>query len=75
MDNRLICPGCKTTFEQVQIVDINGLMMLRIGSLIIREAQCVCLSCGRIIYWSISNKVIAQIIKAVIIHANETAET
>lgn len=64
MSEPLKCPKCGTAFEHVETVDIDGLLMLRVGVLIIREAQGICLSCGRVIYWSVSNRVIAQVIKA-----------
>ena len=59
----LRCPGCEKEFEHVVTINIDGLLMLRVGTLVIREAQGICMSCGRVIYWSISNKLISRIIK------------
>jgi hypothetical protein len=64
---KLACPGCKAEFEHIESVNIDGLPMLRIGTLLIREAQGVCMECGRVIYWSLSNHVIAQVIKAALV--------
>jgi len=56
------CPDCHAPIGQS--VNVDGMMFLRVGVLLIRDTQAICMSCGRMFYWSISNKVIAQIVKA-----------
>jgi hypothetical protein len=58
--NKIVCPNC---FKEIgQTVDINGLVMLDIGPVLVRELQATC-RCGRTIYWSMSNQLIAQAIR------------
>jgi hypothetical protein len=59
----MTCPGCKKEFEHIQVVEYDGLVMLRVGALVIRELRAVCLQCGRNIYFSVSDKLIIKIIK------------
>lgn len=56
------CPDCKA--EIGQCVNVEGMYFLRVGVLLIRDTQGICMSCGRVFYWSISQKVIAQVVKA-----------
>ena len=57
------CPNeqCKAPIGEA--INIDGLIMLRIGALLIRDAQGVCLQCGHTFYWSVSNKIIAKIVR------------
>ena len=59
------CPHCHS--EIGEAVNIDGLVMLRIGALLIRDAQGVCMQCGHVFYWSVSNKIIARIIRVAMI--------
>jgi hypothetical protein len=67
---KLVCPGCKAEFSYIETIEIDGLAMLRVGTFIIREAQGICMTCGRVIYWSVSNKVIAAIVKDAMLEAS-----
>lgn len=58
----LRCPGCDSEFEHISLINIDGMLMLRVGTMILREATGVCMGCGRVIYWSVSNKMIANAI-------------
>jgi hypothetical protein len=49
------------------MIRIDGMLMLRVGTFVIREAQGICMQCGRVIYWSVSNKIIAQVIKSALL--------
>ena len=55
------CPGCKSKIGEA--VNVEGLVLLRVGALLVRDTQAICLQCGRMFYWSVSNKIIAAIIK------------
>jgi hypothetical protein len=57
------CPNADCNAEIGQAVNIDGLVMLRVGVLLIRDTQGICMQCGRVFYWSVSNKIIAQVIK------------
>lgn len=46
-----------------EAININGLVMLRVGTLLIRDAQGVCMQCGRVFYWSVSNRILARIVR------------
>ncbi len=59
--DRVECPDCHA--EIGEAVNINGLIMLRIGTFLIRDLQGVCMQCGRLIYFSVSNKIIAEIVR------------
>jgi hypothetical protein len=67
MDSNLECPACHVKFEHISMIRIDGMLMLRVGSFVIREAQGICLDCGRVIYWSVSNKIISQVIKSALL--------
>ena len=56
------CPNPDCNAEIGEAVNIDGLVMLRVGVLLIRDTQAICMQCGRVFYWSISNKVIARVI-------------
>lgn len=58
------CPNRDCNAEIGQAVNIDGLVMLRVGVLLIRDTQGICMQCGRVFYWSVSNKIIAQVVKA-----------
>jgi len=57
------CPNPDCHAEIGQAVDIDGLVMLRVGALLIRDAQGICMQCGHVFYWSVSNKIIARVIR------------
>jgi hypothetical protein len=63
MNDSVYCPNPKCNVEIGKAVNVNGLIMLRVGTLLIRDAQALCMQCGRVFYWSVSNKVIAQVVK------------
>jgi len=58
------CTNRDCNAEIGQAVNIDGLVMLRVGVLLIRDTQGICMQCGRVFYWSVSNKIIAQVVKA-----------
>jgi len=57
------CPNELCQAEIGEAVNVDGLVMLHVGALLIRDAQGVCMQCGRVFYWSISNKIIARVIR------------
>ena len=59
----VICPNCKIEVELGQAITVEGIVFLRVGNLLLREARGLCLQCGRTIYWSISDKLLEQVIK------------
>jgi hypothetical protein len=61
------CPNPDCLAAIGEAVNIDGLVMLRVGALLIRDAQGVCMQCGRVFYWSVSNKVIAHVIRLALI--------
>jgi hypothetical protein len=63
MNESVRCPNPKCNARIGEAVNVNGLIMLRVGVLLIRDTQALCMQCGRVFYWSVSNKVITQIIK------------
>ena len=58
----VICPNPHCHAVIGEVVNIDGLVMLRIGVLLVRETQAVCIQCGRMFYWSVSNKIITRIL-------------
>jgi hypothetical protein len=59
----VLCPNPDCREKVGESIDVDGLVMLRIGTLIFREAQGICLNCGRMFYFSVSSKVIARIVR------------
>jgi len=71
-DTRVICPECH--IEIGQIVEINGLAYLRAGGLLIKSMSAICIQCGSVVYWSVSDKAIEDMLKKsdqVIININQ----
>lgn len=58
------CPNPKCNAEIGEAVDVDGLVFLRVGALLLQDARMICMQCGRRVYWSISNRVIDQVVKA-----------
>jgi uncharacterized protein with PIN domain len=60
----VLCPECGNEFEHITELNVNGILMLKVGIVVIPEAVVVCLNCGRISYWSFSKKVVTGMIKS-----------
>lgn len=63
MNDSVCCPNPKCNAQIGEAVDVSGLVMLRVGVLLIRDTQALCMQCGRVFYWSLSNAAIAKVIK------------
>jgi len=63
------CPNPACHAKIGEAVDVDGLILLRVGVLLIRDSQAFCMQCGRPFYWSVSNKIIAQVVKAAMVKA------
>ena len=63
--NKYMTITCKCGATLGEVVDLNGLTMLRIGKtpFLLPEAKAICLQCGRVIYWSTSGKIMSRIIR------------
>jgi hypothetical protein len=66
-DGSVTCPNPNCNAEIGQAVNVDGLIMLRVGVLLIKDTQAICMQCGRVFYWSVSNAVIAQVIKTALL--------
>lgn len=58
----ITCPSCRT--ELGESVNYDGLVMLRSGGLLIRDAQAICIQCGRVVYWSVSNAALSKLVRS-----------
>lgn len=59
--NIVECPGCNAPIGEA--INIEGMIFLRIGTLLIKDAQAMCMHCGRLFYWSVSNKLLSRIVQ------------
>lgn len=56
----ITCPMCKIELGEALFLD--GIRVLRVGSLLVRDMQAFCINCGRVIYWSVSNQAISRLV-------------
>lgn len=62
--NVVKCPVCGTWIGS--IISIEGQDRLRIGSIYVNVARGVCAGCGSEFHWSISERMLAELIRHVI---------
>lgn len=60
------CPNPKCKAVIGEAVNINGLTLLRVGNapFLIRELNGICMQCGRVFYWSVSDRIIYKIVRS-----------
>ena len=56
----IICGRCQRTFEHFIFEEIDDLVQLRCGDVLIPHTKMVCLHCGWIFYWDIREKDISR---------------
>ena len=54
--SHVMCKGCHAVFEHFTIEEIDGLVQLRCGEVLITRLEMACLRCGRLFYWNIKEK-------------------
>lgn len=57
------CPNPNCAALIGETVDVEGLILLHIGAMLVREMQALCLQCGRTFYWSVSTKSINKVVR------------
>lgn len=58
--SHLTCQRCKRKFEHFTLEEIDDLVQLRCGDVLISKTEMVCLHCGAIFYWNIREKDLAK---------------
>ena len=54
--NQVQCQRCKRTFEHFMIEEIDDLVQLRCGDVLLSRVEMACLHCGWVFYWNIKEK-------------------
>ena len=54
--DRVTCQRCKRTFEGFVIEEIDNLAQLRIGDVLVAQAEMRCLHCGKTFRWDLNAK-------------------
>jgi DNA-directed RNA polymerase subunit RPC12/RpoP len=52
----VICQRCKRRFEHFVLEEIDDLVQLRCGDVLVSKTEMVCLHCGAIFYWNIRER-------------------
>jgi hypothetical protein len=60
----ITCPKCHE--EIGRAFDIDGMVMLKVGKLLIVESTAFCFNCGSTIYWRVSQKELLQFVSRTI---------
>lgn len=54
--SQVICQRCRRKFEHFTLEEIDDLVQLRCGDVLISKTEMVCLHCGWVFYWNIREK-------------------
>lgn len=58
------CPECKAILGEVQ--EYNGITLVRVGSVPVREMRGFCPRCGTAFHWCVSDRMLERLIKKVV---------
>jgi hypothetical protein len=56
---QVTCQRCKRKFEHFMLEEIDDLVQLRCGDVLISKTEMVCLHCGWVFYWNVREKDLA----------------
>ncbi len=58
--SQVICQGCRRIFEHLILEEIDDLVQLRCGDVLITRTEMACLHCGWIFHWGIREQDLAK---------------